>query len=1056
MKPGTIVIQKQVLEIEKSPATAIKPFFDEWSRFLRNQFLPELYEALSPLCNREELVVFDSLEVNITFNNSKEFIAHAVEAIQQEMESRLKSNAPGIRRLSPVGQQIEVLRSYLLSGTLPAWFIPATGSTANIPELLKNLAETQAENLKLLLREVAAYPNARKRLKNLQHPIDPDLLIKEVTGTVSPKEEEPEKSLVRLLRDQQIPAKYKREHWENYLASLSAPSRRSKLTKLLKLKNIREILKGKNLQNLFATMLKQEADHMMAYLADLEQLADSRPDRFPKAIREIFFFAAIRYKIKLDSDHFQPGIFLQELVQEWAYRENSEAKKVWNQLISALTAVKTAALFDSPLPDLILQYAPRIPKVTVSAPEIQSDLEAMPPVIEWLIRGSASPLKETGTIEREMTRLLRHTPEKLSPYLALIFGKASAWNRLLDFGSIQLYDELLLIYARQNSNSLQRLLQDFEAVFRLHVFPENHFAKYQKDIRKQLPLVLSDPVSDHFERFKKLWIKLTAFYGMEFRQAVQAVPIARYPSHLRPLVGRLLGHRTTTEIRNFLKRVEMEELNPGDLPTEASLRRLEYQLHHHRSPWWPVGAEAPSTVMQDLVKKDLPKVISWLRNLSQNQFRQLIRHHHLHRIIRAALIDLLKSQGVSGKEMPHDPPLRHLLDQALNITDRNAPKTKEIASLSPLQKEFAGLQYFLTHAFPPQARGVYTKKDFEKDLVGLSRRAPGLLRIFFQQGLWQKKWDNRLLESLSINCLMHLAALLFQQPLKKLDLYRLDMRRILPELAPKQSKNALDLMMRRALIQIMRDHRAGQMQERRFLRELIEALSPALAIGKDRWLEAVDHKEPAVFRSSLVAWLPEIFGMPKSRVNQEQDEQLAEIARLLIQTETEKERMEIFINNAGLILLGPWLPQYFSRLDLLSGRVFKDRDARERAVHLLQYLVTKQSETPEYMLPFNKILCGIPVDEPVPEGITMSPHEIDVSEQMLQAVISNWQGLGNTSEEGLRGSFIAREGKLEAIDDYWKLEVEPKAYDVLLQSLPWSISMVMLPWMEKRIQTDWK
>jgi hypothetical protein len=36
------------------------------------------------------------------------------------------------------------------------------------------------------------------------------------------------------------------------------------------------------------------------------------------------------------------------------------------------------------------------------------------------------------------------------------------------------------------------------------------------------------------------------------------------------------------------------------------------------------------------------------------------------------------------------------------------------------------------------------------------------------------------------------------------------------------------------------------------------------------------------------------------------------------------------------------------------------------------------------------------------------------------------------------------------------LEVAPRTYDMLLDRLPWSISLVKLPWMTAPIHVDWR
>lgn len=163
----------------------------------------------------------------------------------------------------------------------------------------------------------------------------------------------------------------------------------------------------------------------------------------------------------------------------------------------------------------------------------------------------------------------------------------------------------------------------------------------------------------------------------------------------------------------------------------------------------------------------------------------------------------------------------------------------------------------------------------------------------------------------------------------------------------------------------------------------------------------------------------------------------------------------IYIGNAGLVLLHPFLSPYFTRLGLLESKEFTGEAAQYRAVHLLQYLVDGLEEHPEQELALNKLLCGLPVDEPVPLRLTLTDQEKEVSDELLHVVRVQWEKLKNTSIEGLRVSFLQRPGALTEMEEGWKLRVEQRTYDVLLQTLPWGLGMIKLSWMKKIIYTEW-
>lgn len=176
----------------------------------------------------------------------------------------------------------------------------------------------------------------------------------------------------------------------------------------------------------------------------------------------------------------------------------------------------------------------------------------------------------------------------------------------------------------------------------------------------------------------------------------------------------------------------------------------------------------------------------------------------------------------------------------------------------------------------------------------------------------------------------------------------------------------------------------------------------------------------------------------------------------VLELNTEPLKRPQFITNAGLVLLSAFLPTYYSRLALLKGKEFSDQKAIYKAIHLLQYLAIGSTDNAEHDLLLNKILCGLPVTESVPRSIELNREELNLSESLLEGVIAQWDVIGNTTIDGFRQSFLKREGKLENEDEFWRLTVEVKGYDMLLDQLPWNISTLLHPWMEKRLHVEWR
>ena len=166
----------------------------------------------------------------------------------------------------------------------------------------------------------------------------------------------------------------------------------------------------------------------------------------------------------------------------------------------------------------------------------------------------------------------------------------------------------------------------------------------------------------------------------------------------------------------------------------------------------------------------------------------------------------------------------------------------------------------------------------------------------------------------------------------------------------------------------------------------------------------------------------------------------------------------LHVDNAGLVLLWPYLPRLFSTLHLLDDHGFCHTESQLRAVHLTQLLVSGDHSTPEHMLPLNKLLCGLGLTHPVGLDITPTPKETDLVHDLLYSVTQTWEPLRNTTIEGLRESFLIRNGLLQRTSPAapMTLSVETRAFDMLLDRLPWSLSVIKLHWMSEELHVRWR
>lgn len=167
------------------------------------------------------------------------------------------------------------------------------------------------------------------------------------------------------------------------------------------------------------------------------------------------------------------------------------------------------------------------------------------------------------------------------------------------------------------------------------------------------------------------------------------------------------------------------------------------------------------------------------------------------------------------------------------------------------------------------------------------------------------------------------------------------------------------------------------------------------------------------------------------------------------------EDVEFSVANAGLVLLHPFWQLFFENLGLTENGRFIDEPAKERALCLLHYLATGREDFAEHDLVLPKFLCGWPLSQPVNRFLPLSPYEKEESAALLESAINHWGVLKSTSPKALQSNYLHRRGVLKKEVFGWSLYVEQKTQDVLLEKLPWSISVVKHPWMDDMLTVHW-
>ena len=176
-------------------------------------------------------------------------------------------------------------------------------------------------------------------------------------------------------------------------------------------------------------------------------------------------------------------------------------------------------------------------------------------------------------------------------------------------------------------------------------------------------------------------------------------------------------------------------------------------------------------------------------------------------------------------------------------------------------------------------------------------------------------------------------------------------------------------------------------------------------------------------------------------------------------TEQYRDLKHIPISNAGLVILFPFLPMLFMRLNMLSQdrRGFNSNESKVRAIFILQHLMASEDrEYDEKDLFLNRLLINYPFNEPLPKRMELNQDELNTIDSLLEAAKTNWEKMRNTSMRGFQEAFLRRAGFIEKTEREWVQTVEERAFDILLDSIPWSYKLVRLPWMENILKVNWR
>ncbi|QKX07305.1 hypothetical protein HN014_21120 [Aquimarina sp. TRL1] len=216
--------------------------------------------------------------------------------------------------------------------------------------------------------------------------------------------------------------------------------------------------------------------------------------------------------------------------------------------------------------------------------------------------------------------------------------------------------------------------------------------------------------------------------------------------------------------------------------------------------------------------------------------------------------------------------------------------------------------------------------------------------------------------------------------------------------------------------------------------------------------------ETTSIRKITVSHVPEVVVRQTKKRNMLQEKNRSEIrSEFPSQPDNTVTDVVWYTATAGLVLVHPFIESLFRATGIIHEKapVIADKE-KSLAVHLLHYLATGKEQVLESEMLLAKFLCGFCVNTPIKRELVIPEEMKREADALIKSVISHWGVLKSTSVDGLREGFIQRNGKLILdTSDKYRLIVERKAQDILLDKLPWNRSIIRLPWIDKLIFVEW-
>ena len=131
---------------------------------------------------------------------------------------------------------------------------------------------------------------------------------------------------------------------------------------------------------------------------------------------------------------------------------------------------------------------------------------------------------------------------------------------------------------------------------------------------------------------------------------------------------------------------------------------------------------------------------------------------------------------------------------------------------------------------------------------------------------------------------------------------------------------------------------------------------------------------------------------------------------------------------------------------MLSFLVVRSTIDINKGIQLLHYLATGNNQCKDISVLTEKIILGVPINQPIYVDVPLSSEEKELCNTLLKAVLKHWSVLEKSGIDTLRSMFLVREGSILLKEKNIYVEAQPLAQDILLNKLPWGLGMILFPW----------